>query len=83
MISKPKLCKTAEIQKRLTGLLAIVERKHRVQMKLKSVSTKAKANSEICSSPKSISSTPTKGFNSFLSNQEPINCMQYLMELLE
>ena len=76
------VCNSSEINKRLGGLLAIIERKYRVQQKVKAVANKNNSNNKN-NSPSSSQSTPTKGHNSYLSNQEPINCMHYLMDLLK
>jgi abnormal spindle-like microcephaly-associated protein len=70
------ICCGSDMRKRLTGLLAIVERKYRVEQKVKKVSKSTTSTS-------SGSPTKSKGSTSFLSNQEPINCIKHLMTLLE
>ena len=70
-------CNSTEFRKRLEGILHIMERKQRLDSKLKSITSRPP--------PGSNSTTPIgqgKGYSKYLANMEPIVIIQHLIHLL-
>jgi len=70
---KQSTCNSPDFRKRLDGILHIIERKHRLDARVKSIG--AKAAFEFVGSP--------KGKGRFLSDMEPIHGIKHLFFVLE
>jgi len=71
------MCNSANYRKRLDGILSIIERKHRLDARVKSIGDKAGAKDKgvaFVGSP--------KGRGRFLSEMEPIHGIQHLFFVL-
>ena len=72
------ICNSADFRKRLDGMLHIMERKQRLDAKLKSVITTKAPGQRSPFSP-----IVSKGKASYLANCEPLICVRHLMSLLD
>jgi hypothetical protein len=89
-------CNSADYKKRLDGILSIIERKHRLDDKVRKIQHNASLaiNNSISNNAEkssghdkenspSISSKKIKKKQKLLSDEEPIQCIQEVMTLLQ
>ncbi len=69
------------MRKRLEGILHIMERKNRLEVRVRSVGESCKAMAGACNSPSGCQFDKYKG--KAYRSIEPITCIQHLMELLQ
>ena len=72
------LCNTALYRKRIDGIRHIIERKHRLEVRVSAVSSKV---------PKVQASSETKDFDQYKSKNyarvEPVHCIEHLLQLID
>jgi len=61
-------CNKADSKKRIEGIQQILERKHRLIARVKTVTT--------------MLTSPVKGKGKYLASVEPVHCIRHLIELL-
>ena len=74
-----EVCNTAVYRKRLDGVLHIIERKHRLEVRVRTVSARSSVKSKIASPVPTFKQYEGKDYKHIA----PIHCIEHLIELLK